>query len=469
MSHPAGSDAAPTFEPVLDSTEARIVPRGEHSISRADISPNALKVLYRLIGAGHLAFLVGGGVRDLLLGRAPKDFDIATDASPEEVRELFRNSRLIGRRFRLAHVRFGREIIEVATFRGNAGDAEDVTTMEQSDLPSRRKSRTGNEPAAAQSGSGMILRDNVYGSVDEDAARRDFTINSLYYTPADFCVYDFAGGIEDIRAHRIRLIGDPEQRYREDPVRMLRALRFAAKLDFDLDEAAAEPIDRLAELLLDVPPARLFDEVTKLFMHGHAEPSFDVLREHGMLRMLFPDTAAAMDQEPPMEDTVRCALVNTDRRVAQDRPVTPGFLLAALLWPALREEEATLLADGLPPREALDEAGTTVLARQQQHTAIPRRFSTFIRETWELQPRLRNPTPRRVPRLMEHPRFRAAYDFLVVRERGGEDTGGMGAWWTRYQDADEEQRPVLLEELPNSGGGNGKRKRSGRRRRSSGS
>lgn len=473
-SHP-GSDAPPAFEPVLKHTQARIVPRQDHPISRADISEPALKVLYRLIGAGHQAFLVGGGVRDLLLAKDPKDFDIATDASPEQVHELFRNSRLIGRRFRLAHVRFGREIIEVATFRGSAVDDE-APTVEAGDLPSRRRSNQADEPAAAQSGSGMILRDNVYGTVDEDAARRDFTINALYYTPADFCLYDFAGGLDDLEARRIRLIGDPRQRYREDPVRMLRALRFAAKLDFRLDPAAAEPIPELAELLLDVPPARLFDEVVKLFMHGHAESSFDLLREYGVMRMLFPQSDAAMDRDPTDEEVARHALANTDVRVRQDRPVTPGFLLAALLWPALREEQARMLADGVPPREALVEAGAAVLLNQQQHTAVPRRFATFIRETWELQPRLESPTTRRVERLLEHPRFRAAYDFLVIREHAGQDTGGMGDWWTRYQDAGEDTQRRMREALRGVGGGGPettssdaaprkRRRRGGRRRK----
>ncbi|HSG88691.1 MAG TPA: polynucleotide adenylyltransferase PcnB [Pseudomonadales bacterium] len=479
MNPNAGSDAAPAFEPVLTSTMAHVVPRQDHPISRADISDSAMKVLYRLIGAGHLAFLVGGGVRDLLLGKAPKDFDIATDASPEQVRELFRNSRLIGRRFRLAHVRFGREIIEVATFRGSAVD-DDAPTVEQADLPSRRRSNSADEPAAAQSGSGMILRDNVYGTVDEDAARRDFTINALYYTPADFCLYDFAGGLDDMEARRIRLIGDPDQRYREDPVRMLRALRFAAKLDFEVDEDTAEPIPRMAELLLSIPPARLFDEVAKLFMHGHAERSFDLLREFGVFTMLFPQSNAAMDRDPSDEEVARCALASTDARVHDDRPVTPGFLLAALLWPALRETQARLIEEGVPPRDALFDAGAAVLAEQQQHTAIPRRFSTFIRETWELQPRLESVSTRRVASLLEHPRFRAAYDFLVIRERAGQDTGGMGDWWTRYQDADEDEQAHMREQLRGTGGGpegrsssdappRKRRRRGGRRRTPAGS
>lgn len=438
-------DERPAFEPVLTSTDAQVYLRDAHPISRRDISPNAMKVLYRLIGAGHQAFLVGGGVRDLLLGGHPKDFDVATDATPEQVEELFRNCRLVGRRFRLAHIRFGREIIEVATFRSSSGD--DLATVEQTDLPSKRRSQASTEPAAAQSEAGMLLRDNVYGTVDDDAARRDFTINALYYTPADFCLYDFAGGMDDLEARRIRLIGDPEQRYREDPVRMLRALRFAAKLDFGIDPDTAEPIGELAELLLDVPPARLFDEIGKLFLHGHAESTFELMRDHGVFRMLFPQADGAMERDPTAETLARIALANTDARVREDRPVTPGFLLAALLWPPMIEEQRRLQLDGLSLAEAMESAAGDVLARQQMHTAVPRRFTTFIRETWALQHRLEAPTVRRVPRLLEHPRFRAAYDFLVVREQAGEGTDRTGEWWTRYQAAEEDLRESMRGDL----------------------
>jgi poly(A) polymerase len=464
-----GTDDAPARTPVLSDTSARIIPRDAHPISRSQISEGALKVLYRLIKAGHHAFLVGGGVRDLLLGQDPKDFDIATDALPEEVHELFRNSRLIGRRFRLAHVRFGREIIEVATFRGPAADAEPAM-IEAHELPSRRKSGPDNEPAAALSGSGMILRDNVYGTVEQDAERRDFTINALYYTPADFCIYDFAGGLEDIEARRIRLIGDPEQRYREDPVRMLRALRFAAKLDFTLDPSTARPIRELGELLLDVPPARLFDEVVKLLLHGQGLRTFELLREHDLFRMLFPASEARIAHDPVALAVVRTALANTDQRIEEDRPVTPGFLIAALLWPALLDARDEALADGLPPAEALAEASRAVIARQQMHTSVPKRFSTFVCETWELQPRLERNAGRRAARLLSHPRFRAAYDFLVVRERAGDDTGGKGAWWTQYQASDEGERDALAAAAtPEPGSEPRRRRRGGRRRRRTGS
>ncbi|MGB5591837.1 MAG: polynucleotide adenylyltransferase PcnB, partial [Gammaproteobacteria bacterium] len=251
-----------------------MVPRPDHNVSRSQISKNALRVLYRLKDAGYKAFLVGGGVRDLLLGREPKDFDIVTDALPDQVRSLFRNSRLIGRRFRLAHVHFGREIIEVATFRA-AQDA-DVEDLD-------RQTDSG----------GRILRDNVYGDIDEDVWRRDFTCNALYYNIADFSIWDYAGGVQDIEAGTMRLLGEPEARYREDPVRMLRAVRFAAKLGFRIDPASEAPLLELGELLAEVPAARLFDESIKLFLSGHAVQSYELLRRYNLFQHLFPATGYA--------------------------------------------------------------------------------------------------------------------------------------------------------------------------------
>ena len=298
----------------------RVIPRDQHNVSRSVISESAKKVLYRLNKSGYEAYLVGGGVRDILLGGKPKDFDIATNATPEEVHALFRNSRLIGRRFRIVHVVFGREIIEVTTFRGNAGDAEDGQDDE----------RRTNEH-------GLLLRDNVYGTQEEDALRRDFTVNALYYCIRDFTVIDFANGIEDLRNRRIRLIGDPETRYREDPVRMLRAVRFAAKLDFEIEPETEAPIRELAPLLSLIPPARLFDEVLKLFAAGHGEKTYDLLRRYNLLAPLFPETARAIDAGES-DELIRQALRNTDARVAQGKSVTPYFLYAALLWPALQAE-----------------------------------------------------------------------------------------------------------------------------------
>jgi len=427
--------------------EPRIIARSNHRISRSDISENALKVLYRLKKAGFAAFIVGGGVRDLLLDLHPKDFDVVTDALPDEVRALFRNSRLIGRRFRLAHVRFGREIIEVATFRADlAGDH--LESDRQHDVES-----------------GRILRDNVYGSIEEDIWRRDFTANALYYNIADFSVWDYTTGMDDIAARTLRLIGDPEQRYREDPVRMLRAIRFAAKLDFSIHETAAEPIPRLAPLLLDVPAARRFDEVLKLFQSGHAARSFDLLEEFGLIEYLFPVTAARLcDRDgDEVRQFIRLGLTGTDERVAQDKPITPMFLYAVMLWPAIRDlAQAVSARDGLAPSAALSEACYQISAAQQGCTALPKRYSVPMREVLQLQPRFETRTGVRAARFLEHKRFRAAYDFMVLRASCGEVDQELAQWWTEIQgrsEADVKSAFGIARGRPSG-------RRGGRRRRS---
>ncbi len=395
-------------------------------------------MLYRLKDAGYQAHLVGGGVRDLLLGREPKDFDVATDATPEQVKAVFRNSRLIGRRFRLAHVRFGREIIEVATFRSG----QPVTHLDH------------------QTDNGMILRDNVYGTIEEDALRRDFTVNALYYNVRDFSVVDYAGGMQDLQAGLLRLMGDPETRYREDPVRMLRAARFAAKLGFRIEPATEAPIGELAGLLGDVPAARLFEEVLKLFMAGHAVGSFESLRQHGLFGQLFPDTEQALaTQEHEFPHTlVLKGLENADARIAAGKPVTPAFLFAVLLWEPVRLRWLALQADGLAPYAALQAATGDILERQLARVSIPRRFSTPMREIWGLQSRFSHTKGKRPQRLAAHPRFRAAYDFLLLRASAGEADPGLAQWWTDFQDSG--QAPVQSERSEEA-----PRKRRRRRRR----
>ncbi|MCC7122176.1 MAG: polynucleotide adenylyltransferase PcnB [Gammaproteobacteria bacterium] len=431
--------------------QPRIYSRAEHSISRKFVSESALKVLYRLDKAGFQAFLVGGSVRDLLLGREPKDFDVATNALPEQVRELFRNCRLIGRRFRLAHVQFGREIIEVATFRGqHDGDSE----------------------SAAVTDEGRILRDNVYGTLEEDVWRRDFTVNALYYNIADFSIVDHVGGVEDLRLGRLRLIGDPDKRYREDPVRMLRAVRFATKLGFGLDEATLKAIPRLRHLLEDIAPARLFDEMLKMFQGGVGHQTFELLRHHGLFHCLFPLTDAHLDGPDGefAQRLVAAALRSTDRRVADDKPITPAFLLAALLWHIVEEEAEKLVASGVTAHDALALAGDTIISKQVARIAMPRRFSNVTREIWALQSRLEKPTPKRVQRALEHPRFRAAYDFLLLRAEAGDPVQEDADFWTAYLAAADADRPALLERLratpdgTSGPGGNGKRRRRRRRR-----
>ena len=417
-----------------------IVSRSEHNISRANISPNALKVLYRLKTAGYEAFIVGGGVRDLLLERRPKDFDIATNADPDQIQDVFRNCRLIGRRFRLAHVRFGREIVEVATFRATGAEPDD--------------------DERAHSDSGRILRDNVYGTIDEDVWRRDFTVNALYYNIADFSIWDYVGGVEDVRSRTLRLIGDPVTRYHEDPVRMLRAVRFAAKLDFALAPETEAPIKELGRLLKDVPPARLFDELLKLFYSGHAVRSFDLLREYDLLRYLFRDTQAAL--ETPAADKIagfiRRGLENTDARIREDKPVTPTFLYAVFLWFPIKALAEQLEREGWHSGQAMLEASQRIVASQQ--TAFPRRFSAPMKELLGMQWRFSERQGARAARLLENKRFRVAYDFLLLRASAGEVDQETVAWWTEIQAQPPEEQAKMLGRK----GRSGRRRRGGRRR-----
>jgi poly(A) polymerase len=426
--------------PSASLPEPLIVPRPEHPISRADISPNALKVLNRLKQAGFEAYLVGGGVRDLLLGHEPKDFDIATNATPEEVRAVFRNCRLIGRRFRLAHVFFGREIVEVATFRGSGADGEGEAQVLEN---------------------GMILRDNVYGSITEDALRRDFTVNALYYNIADFSVVDYAGGLSDIEAGRLRLIGDdPVARYREDPVRMLRAVRFACKLGFIIEPDCAEPIRGLAHLLGEISPARLFDETLKLFHSGYALHAFEKLRHFDLFVQLFPATDACLEREDhafPITFVSR-GLDNTDKRILEGKPVAPAFLFAVLLWEPVRIRYQELLAEGTPSAEAMALASHEIASAQQRRVAIQKRFALPMREIWALQPRLERRQGKRPLALLGHPRFRAAYDFLLLRAEAGETDSELAQWWTRFQSVDAAERARMLGSSP-------QRKRKRRKRK----
>ncbi|MET0070442.1 MAG: polynucleotide adenylyltransferase PcnB [Candidatus Thiodiazotropha sp.] len=414
--------------------------RDGHTISRANISRNAIRVLTRLNSTGHEAYLVGGGVRDLLLGREPKDFDVATSALPEEVKSVFRNCRLIGRRFRLAHVFFGREIIEVATFRSNKHATEEGERHVEN---------------------GMILRDNVYGSLEEDAQRRDFTINALYYNVSDFTVIDFADGMSDLRNGVIRLLGDVESRFREDPVRLLRAVRFAAKLGFIIDPETESPMQRLAPLLGEVPSARLYEEVLKLFLGGSALETFEKLRHYDLFGQLFPATEEALSHEDhdfPITFVNR-GLANTDARLQQDKSVTPAFLFAVLLWEPVRLGYEALLKQDEQPIEALQSAASDVLSEQSRHISIPKRFSYPMRDIWQLQPRFQQRQGKKPYRLLTHPRFRAAYDFLLLRAEAGEVETELAKWWTDFQQANSQQKQGMTEQ--------GRRGRGRRRRRRS--
>jgi poly(A) polymerase len=437
----------PTGRPLIHPV---IVPRADHNISRTNISENALKVLYRLKNAGYEAYLVGGGVRDLLLGREPKDFDVATNASPEQVEQEFRNCRLIGRRFRLAHVRFGDEIIEVATFR--ASSVADTDPDEEADL-------------THDGGTGRILRDNIYGTVEEDAERRDFSVNALYYDIRDFSVRDYVDGLPDLRDGVLRLIGNPEVRYREDPVRMLRAVRFAVKLGFKMHPKTEAPIGRLADLLGHVPPARMFEEILKLFMYGFGEQAFEGLRHYGLFGQLFPRTEAALalEEEGFPHTFIAKALASTDSRVHEDLPVTPAFLFAALLWEPVRQIAQQLEAEGVHSSDALRRASEEVVDEQVKRVALPRRFSTPMIEIFQLQPRFTQRQGKRPQRLLTHPRFRAAYDFLVLRAQVGEVEQELADWWTQLQVGDPIAPPPA-----SPGSGRRRRRRGGRGRGRSG-
>jgi len=418
------------LEPGTDITPTlRIIPRDQHIISRKNISKAALRVLYRLNEAGYTAYLVGGAVRDLLLGLHPKDFDVATSATPDEVKKLFRNCRLIGRRFRLAHVVFGPEIIEVATFRGlgEEGGEGDRHIVD-----------------------GRIVRDNIWGTIEEDAIRRDFRVNAMYYDISDFSVRDYVDGSRDLDDRVLRLIGDPVTRYREDPVRMLRAARLAAKLDMQIDEAAMAPFETLGPLLADAAPARLFDESLKMFLGGQGLKSFRMLEKCGLLKFLFPATARALQRgDQALRSLVEQGLANTDTRIAEGKSVTPAFLFAVLLWGEVRDLAHQWIAQGMDGNEAWARAAAQVVAEQCQRVAIPRRFTFTMEEIWSLQPRFEQIQRKRVFRLMTHPRFRAAFDFLLLRADESPAMRELGQWWAHAQLLPQD---VLAAALPAGGG-----------------
>ncbi len=416
-----------------------IYPRSEHPVSRQLLSVNAKKVLYRLNKAGFEAYLVGGGVRDILLGLQPKDFDIATNATPEQIKDLFRNCRLIGRRFRLAHILFGRDIIEVATFRGHHNDIEKQTT------PTNKTIR------AKQSEHGMLLRDNIYGTIEEDAERRDFTINALYYSIDNFNIYDFAHGVDDIQNKTIRLIGDPETRYREDPVRMLRAVRFATKLDMTISEKTQAPIHHLAPLLANIPPARMFEEFNKLFMSGKAVANYQMMRQFGLFKYFFPRLDKLLNEEQceQIESFILLAMQNTDKRVLTNQRVTPAFLLAAMLWHPLQQQLLLLNTEAnLTLQDAFFAALHDVSSEQQRSIAIPKRFQAVMKDIWILQDRLTRRDGKRAYKAFEHPKFRAGYDFLLLRsEIEPEKYSDLAKWWTDFQLANYETQQLMIKTL----------------------
>lgn len=409
--------------PVVDPSHA--IPRNEHNISKSDISPNALKVLNRLNASGYDAYLVGGSVRDLLLRKAPKDFDVATNATPNQIRKLFKNARIIGRRFKLVHILFHREIIEVATFRGH----ESTTGMHEK-----------NEQ-------GMLIRDNVFGTLEEDAWRRDLTINSLYYCIVDSTIIDYTGGFGDVRNKTIQMIGDPEKRYLEDPVRMLRAIRFAAKLNFKLADETAKPIKKLNHALTHVSSSRLFDEMTKMYQCGSAQVIQQMLIEHQLFDTLFPQTHKLFGDDYPLKALIGIALENTDIRIKENKPVTPAFFFAILLWFPLLKKAEELRSNGTDPLPALEQAMSIVIAEQNRVVSIPKRFTQVMREIWILQYRLTKRSGRRAFNLLQHPRFRAAYDFLALRALAGDESMELADWWTSFQEVDADEKSKMVSEI----------------------
>jgi poly(A) polymerase len=407
----------------------------DHIIDKRDLDKNALDVVHNLKDAGFDAYLVGGCVRDMLCHLPPKDFDVATNATPAEVRSIFRRSRLIGRRFPIAHVRYGREIIEVSTFR--QGQHDDIETNEH----------------------GLIVRDQSFGTIADDAFRRDFTVNALYYDVISHEIIDYTGGIEDIEQKRLRFIGEPADRLAEDPVRYLRAIRFAAKLGFTIDEAIIDLVEDTAERLDSIPSARLFDEFLKLFLSGYGEAAWLKLRDTPIAQSLFPSC-------DPQSRLVVEAMKSTDERIAADKPVTPGFLIAVLLWSDFDSRCREENPDNKPG--PMYDIALDTLAVQQQHIAVPRRFSTFAREVWQLQPRLINRQPRSIHRDLSHKRFRAAFDFLCLRGLEDDDLKVCGEWWEKLQVVDPDEQQAMIDELPRGGPGRrrSKRKRGGGNRQS---
>ncbi|HEC59082.1 MAG TPA: polynucleotide adenylyltransferase PcnB [Methylophaga sp.] len=429
---PSNSGPAPT-----------VIPRADHSISRRLISPHALKVLRDLQAGGFEAYLVGGCVRDLLLGHEPKDFDVTTNASPEQVHRLFRKSRLIGRRFKLVHVGFGRDVIEVATFRAPPEVEQHVD------------------------GQGRIMRDNVFGTLEQDAWRRDFTVNALYYNIQDFSIVDYTGGLADLKAGKIRLIGDVETRYREDPVRILRAIRFVGKLGLKLDGETERLIPELASLLADIPAARLFDETLKLYLSGNAAVTHELLCHYGVFDILFPQTAAMLHTEVdgfPRTLLIK-ALENTDLRVDEGKPVTPAFLFAALLWEPVRHLWKIHQTKGIPSIPALQRAATEVISEQVNRVAVPKRYTLDTRDIWSLQPRLEQRQGKRAFKQLTHPKFRAGYDFLLLRAETGEPVKELADWWTQFQFSNEAEQLNLIKNLSPTALAKGKPKARRRRRR----
>ena len=406
--------------------EATVIAVSKHGVHREDISAGSRRTVETLQESGYKAYVVGGAVRDLLAGFTPKDYDVATNATPEQVRHCFRRSRIIGRRFQIVHVMMGSETVEVTTFRGHHGEPGHH---------SGNKAHTDDQ--------GRVLRDNVFGCQKEDAARRDFTVNALYYDPTSETIIDYHNGVADLKQKTLRMIGDPVTRYREDPVRMLRAVRLAAKLGLTIDPASRRPIHEMADLIGNVPPSRLFDEMLKLLTSGYAVKCVAQLRAEGLHHGLLPLLDVILEQALG-ERFVMLALESTDQRIREDKPISPGFLFATLLWHEVLAKWEPIKAAGERAIPALFLAMDEVLDVQGEKLAITRRIAGDIKDIWALQPRFEQRSGKRPYSVLEQPRFKAGYDFLLLRAESGEVPGELGEWWTRFINSDSEARTAML-------------------------
>jgi poly(A) polymerase len=422
----------------------------EHGIHRGDISAFALEVVEILQSHQFEAYIVGGSVRDLLLGLHPKDYDVATNATPEQITRCLPRTRIIGRRFRIVHARKGREVIEVTTFRGH------------------HNSKSGKGRHAEQTKSGLLIRDNVYGSLEEDAKRRDFSCNSLYYDPVSGQLLDYCNGLEDIRNGTLHTIGDPYERFREDPVRMLRAVRFEAKLGLKLDEESREALRANRQMMQEVAPARLFDEVIKILLTPYATKAYQDLIDTGLFSELFPSTSEVLAL-PTTSKLLTAAMQNTEQRLADDKGVAPFFLYAVLLWPAVKSQYEQLIERGFLPDEAMSQAGRWVLERQNARIVIPKRFAMPMADMWQLQIRLLDRTPKKAARVASLSKFRAAYDLLILRELAGESLGDSGQWWTQYQETRHQETKSPEQRTEDTGHKTQPRRRRRRKPRNKGS
>jgi len=427
---------------------AKRIPATKHGINPREIDKKARTILEALTKAGYEAYLVGGGVRDLMLGYHPKDFDIATSATPEQVKRVLPSTRIIGRRFRLAHVHFGREFFEVATFRAPHDKTGRGKTSED----------------------GRIIHDNVYGTVVEDAWRRDFSINAFFYDLQTGDVLDFVDGMADLKKKQLRMIGDPVVRYREDPVRMLRAIRFAAKLDLSIEPASEAPIRHLVSLLDNIAPARLFDEALKIFHGGKAIKTLELLREYNLLECLFPAAERGLSEDSEKKGgdgsfhkLVYAALRNTDKRIRKGLPVTPAFLFAVLLWKRVREDAENYQQQGNPALQSVHAAASDAFSEQVKCLSVPRRFSNMTREIWTLQGLFKFKNQRRVLNFLDHRRFRAAYDFMCLRAESGETSFDDCEWWTAIQELEMEDKIAMCQSA--TSGKHGKKRKTRQKRR----